>query len=198
MGEVLLTMGGEPEKKGPEAPQAGVPEEAPRHAEAADPGAELAALREKAAKADEYLDLAKRAKADFINYQDRVRRERQEWRRQAVEDFLRDLLPALDGFALAKTGDPAILEALRLIERELLRVLAKNGVTPIETAGKMFDPLYHEAVMLEETAERPEGSIIEEVRRGWMMDGRVIRAASVRVAKAPQPPQVSAGPQPQA
>ena len=147
--------------------------------------AELAALREKAAKADEYLDLARRAKADFINYQDRVRRDRAEWTRQAVEDFLRDFLPALDSFALARFDDPKLLEAIRLIEKEFLRVLAKNGVKPIETAGKTFDPLYHEAVAVLETTEKPDGAILDEARRGWTIDGRVIRAASVRVAKAP-------------
>lgn len=146
---------------------------------------ELAALREKAAKADEYLDLARRAKADFINYQDRVRRERQQWTRQAVEDFLRDFLPALDSFALARFEDPKLVEAVRLIEKEFLRVLAKNGIRPIEAEGKTFDPLYHEAVAVVETAEKPEGAIVDVARRGWTIDGHVIRAASVRVAKPP-------------
>ena len=57
------------------------------------------------AKADEYLELARRAKADFINYQDRVRRDKADWNRQALEGFIRELLPAMDGFALAKFED---------------------------------------------------------------------------------------------
>jgi molecular chaperone GrpE len=130
------------------------------------------------AKADEYLELARRAKADFINYQDRVRRDKADWNRQALEGFLRELLPAMDGFALAKFEDPKLLEALRLLEKEFLRVLAKAGVTPIETAGKSFDPLYHDAVAME-----PGGTQLEEVRRGWMIDGKVLRAASVRLTK---------------
>jgi len=152
------------------------PEEAAR-------AAELAALREKAAKADEYLDLARRARADFINYQDRMRRERADWTRQAVEDFLRDFLPALDGLCLASFEDPKLEEAVRVIEKEFLRVLAKNGVTPIETAGKPFDPLYHEAVSVEEAPGKPDGSILGEVRRGWMVGGRVLRPASVRLSR---------------
>ena len=96
------------------------------------------------AKADEYLELARRAKADFINYQDRVRRDKADWNRQSLEGFVRELLPAMDGFSLAKFEDPTLLEAVRLLEKEFLRVLAKAGVTPIETAGKSFDPLYHE------------------------------------------------------
>lgn len=130
------------------------------------------------AKADEYLELAKRAKADFINYQDRVRRDKADWNRQALEGFVRELLPALDGFALAKFEDSKLLEAVRILEKEFLRVLAKTGVTPIETAGKTFDPLYHDAVAMEQG-----GTQLEEVRRGWLFDGKVLRAASVRLVK---------------
>jgi molecular chaperone GrpE (heat shock protein) len=93
----------------------------------ADPAAEAAAWK---AKADEYLELARRAKADFINYQDRVRRDKADWNRQSLEGFVRELLPALDGFSMAKFEDPKLLEAVRLLEKEFLRVLAKTGVTP--------------------------------------------------------------------
>ena len=171
-------------KEGPAGPSGaadsgGVPPETP--------GGELAELREKAAKADEYLDLARRARADFLNYQDRVRREKQEWTRQAVEGFLRDFLPAIDSFGLARFEDPKFLEALRIIEKEFLRVLAKNGVMPIDTAGKAFDPVYHEAVAVEEAAGKPDGAILGEVRRGWMVEGHVLRPASVRIARSPGP-----------
>lgn len=130
------------------------------------------------AKADEYLELARRAKADFINYQDRVRRDKADWNRQALEGFVREILPALDGFGLANFEDPKLNEAVHLLEKEFLRVLAKNGVTPIETAGKTFDPLYHDAVAMD-----PGGTLLEEVRRGWLFDGKVLRAASVRLVK---------------
>lgn len=133
------------------------------------------------AKADEYLELARRAKADFINYQDRVRRDKGDWNRQALEGFVRELLPALDGFSMAKFEDAKLTEAVRILEKEFLRVLAKTGVTPIETAGKAFDPLYHDAVSME-----PGGTQLEEVRRGWLFDGKVLRAASVRLV-GPKP-----------
>lgn len=141
-------------------------------------GAHFARLSEEAAKAAEYLDLARRAKADFINYQERVKRDRQLWRKEALEGFVLDLLPALDGFSMAKFEDPKLLEALRLLEKEFVRVLAKAGVVPIETAGKPFDPNFHEAIAVE-----PGGTVLEEVRRGWMIDGYVLRAASVRIVK---------------
>jgi molecular chaperone GrpE (heat shock protein) len=136
-------------------------------------------LRSQAAKADEYLDLARRAKADFLNYQDRVKRDRQDWTRQALEDFIRELLPAMDGFALAKFEDPKLVEALRVIEREFLRIFAKSGVLPIDVAGKPFDPAFHEAVGVEQG-----GTVLAEVRRGWMIGDRVLRPASVRIVKA--------------
>ncbi len=150
---------------------------------------ELEALR---AKADEYLDLAKRERAEFLNYQERVKREKADWSRQAVEGFLEDFLPALDSLALARFEEPKLTEAVRLIEREFLRVLAKKGIVPIETVGKTFDPQYHDAVSVEVTPEKPDGEIVEEVRRGWMMEGRVLRPSGVRLAKAP-PPEPASG-----
>ena len=143
-----------------------------------DLGTLLGRLGAQAAKADEYLELARRAKADFLNYQDRVRRDRQEWTRQALDGFLRELLPAMDGFALAKFDDPKLTEALRVTEREFLRVFSKSGVVPIDVAGKPFDPAFHEALSVE-----PGGTALEEVRRGWMIGDRVLRAASVRIIK---------------
>jgi molecular chaperone GrpE len=130
------------------------------------------------AKADEYLELAKRAKADFINYQDRVRRDKSDWNRQALESFVRELLPAMDGLSMAKFDDPKLLEAMRVLEKEFLRVLSKAGVTPIETAGKSFDPLYHEAVSMD-----PGGTQLEEIRRGWLIDGKVLRPSSIKLIK---------------
>lgn len=146
-----------------------------------DLGALFARLSAQAAKADEYLDLARRSKADFINYQQRVAREKQEWTRQSLEGFIRELLNALDGFSMARFDDPKLVEAFHVIEKEFVRVLAKNGVTPIDVSGKPFDPNFHEAVSAE-----PGGSLLEEVRRGWMIGDRVLRAAVVRIV-APRP-----------
>ena len=143
-----------------------------------DLGSLFARLSEQAAKAEEYLELAKRAKADFVNYQDRVRREKADWTRQALEGFARELLSALDGFAMARFEDPKLLDAMRVVEKEFVRVLGKYGITPIETAGKAFDPNFHEAVGAE-----PGGTALEEARRGWMFGDRVLRAASVRIVK---------------
>jgi molecular chaperone GrpE len=141
------------------------------------PPEEIEDLRAKAARADEYLDLARRAKADFINYQDRIRRERSDWNRQALQDFLQDFLPALDSFTWARFEEPTLMESLHLVEREFLRKLAHHHIFPMSTAGKMYDPAFHEAVSSEETAEKPPGSILEQVRRGWMIGNQVLRPA---------------------
>jgi molecular chaperone GrpE len=141
--------------------------------DAQDPQVEIIDWR---AKAEEYLDLAKRAKADFINYQDRVRRDKADWNRQALEGFLRELLPALDGFSLARFEDPHLTEAFRILEREFLKALSSVGVTPIDTTNQPFDPLYHDAVAME-----LGGTEIEEVRRGWLISGKVLRPTAIRI-----------------
>lgn len=146
---------------------------------------DLRELRSRAARADEYLELARRTKADFINYQNRIRREREEWGREAVETFIRDFLPALDSFTWARFEEPSLMESLHLVEREFLKKLAHHHIVPIPTAGRMFDPAFHEAVAVEERTDQPPGTILEQVRRGWMIGPRVLRPAGVRVAKAP-------------
>lgn len=145
--------------------------------------AELEALRAKAAKADEFLELSKRLRADFVNYQDRIRREKQTWTRQALDDFFRDFIPAMDIFTWARFEEPTLMESLRLMEREFMRVLSKQEVAPIETQGKIFDPAFHEAVGYEEREEGVEGAIIDEVRRGWAISGHVLRPANVRILR---------------
>ena len=156
------------------------------------PSSEIESLRAAGAKAAEYLDLAKRTQADFINYQSRVRREREDLVRFGTESLLRELLPVVDDLQRvleAAAGAPALLEAARITERELLRVFSKAGVRPIETAGKKFDPMYHEAAeMVEAPPGKAAGDVIEEVRRGYAIHDRVLRPASVKVARPAPPP----------
>jgi molecular chaperone GrpE len=168
------------------------PEEPKQAAVSMDP-VELEALREKAAKADEYLELSKRLRADLVNYQDRMKREKQSWTRQALDDFFRDFIPAMDIFTWARFEEPTLMESLRLMEREFVRVLAKQDVVPIETQGKTFDPAFHEAVGCEERAEGQDGAIIEEVRRGWVIHGHVLRPANVRIVRQKPVPKDSSG-----
>jgi molecular chaperone GrpE len=178
------------EEKEPKGNGPAIPESAPEMETL--PASEVESLRAAGAKAAEYLDLAKRTQADFINYQSRVRREREDLVRFGTEGLLRELLPVVDDLQRvldAAAAAPALLEAARITERELLRVLAKAGVRPLETAGKKFDPMYHEAAeMVEAPPGKAAGDVIEEVRRGYMLHDRVLRPASVRVARTPASP----------
>ena len=147
------------------------------------------ALNEAARQAAGFKEDAQRARADFLNYQKRARREPQEASDRALKNFVLEFLPALDSLAEAqrsakKTDD--VLDGLRIIHKEFLRVLAKHGITPMKSSGKPFDPNFHEAVSMVETAEAEDGTIVEEIRQGWMIRGRVLRAAMVRVAKSPK------------
>jgi molecular chaperone GrpE len=153
---------------------------------------EITALREAAAKAEEYLDLARRAKADFLNYQERVERERSSLVKYAIEDFVRQFLTALDAVResvrAVENGAEAdrLGEGVRLIEKEFLRVLANSGVVPIEAEGKPFDPAFHEAASVVERDDVEPNTIVAEIRRGWMLRDRVLRASLVAIARPPE------------
>jgi len=133
-----------------------------------------------------------RAVADFNNYRRRVREELEQAGKFAIEDFIIRLLPILDDFSRAikaaeETGEfDALHGGVILILRQLQDLLAKNGVQPIQAAGRQFDPTIHEAVMRVETAEYPDNTIVEEVQKGYMMGDKVIRPSMVKVARRPE------------
>ena len=149
---------------------------------------DLEKLVQAAAKSEEYLDLARRAKADFENYQNRMRRELQAASRYAIDDFVREFLPAMDAIReslrSARNGASAeaLLKGVELIEKEFLRVLGKSGIKPIEAEGKPFDPAFHEVVLVLPDSDAPPNTVAEEVRRGWVLHDRVLRPAMVKIA----------------
>lgn len=151
-------------------------------------------LEQAKAQAAEYLDGWQRAQAEFSNYKKRQEAERAQMAQFASMGLLRKLLPVVDDFERAIATLPDNLsrlswcEGILLIKHKLDAILESEGVKPIETAGKSFDPLYHEAVTYEEAPGYEEGQIISEVQRGYMMGERVLRPAMVRVAKAPAAP----------
>lgn len=154
---------------------------------------ELEALRqelEKAkAQAAEYLDGWQRARAEFANYKKRNEQERQELFKLADATLITRLLPIFDDFERAFQTLPRSLlsftwiDGVALIYRRLQAILEGEGLTLIETEGQGFDPLLHEAVISEESAEHQEGQIIGEVQKGYKLGDRVLRPALVRVAK---------------
>ena len=153
---------------------------------------ELQAELEKAqAQAAEYLDGWQRAQAEFSNYKKRQDSERVQMMVLAGAALLRRLLPVVDDFDRALASMPAEsnqsgwAQGILLIKQKLDGLLESEGVKPIETQGKTFDPLYHEAVTYEEAGGYAEGQIISEAQRGYILGERVLRPALVRVAKGP-------------
>ena len=120
--------------------------------------------------------------------QKRAAREREDYTRYANESLLREILPVLDNFERAlqaAKGEPAaaaVTAGVELIQRELLRVLEKFGVTSFDSVGQPFDPTRHEAVARVSAPGQPEMTVVGETARGYMLHGRVLRPAMVTVA----------------
>lgn len=150
--------------------------------------AELAEIEQ---KADEYLRLAQRTQADFINYRRRVEDERAQQSREANLAYIQRLLPVLDDFerALANAA-PEQLESnwgkgIQLVERNMRGLLAADEVQRIAAEGTEFDPREHEGVGRQPSAEVPEGHVVHVVRQGYRKGDRLIRPAQVIIAAPP-------------
>ncbi len=145
-------------------------------------------LEEQKARAGEYYNRLVRLQADFENFRRRTTREREEFVQYATASLCEALLPVLDNFQLAleaKDQDPAkVVEGVEMIYRQLLDVLQKEGLTPIEAEGQQFDPTKHEAAMRELTSEYPDNTVIAELRRGYFLKDKLLRPAMVKVAKS--------------
>jgi molecular chaperone GrpE len=138
---------------------------------------------------DDLYDRLLRKTAEFDNYRKRVERERREQTDQAITDLLLELLLVVDDFDRAIATDAsdagsAYRKGVELIHSKLADVLRKHGVRPIEAIGTDFDPNLHQAVVHEESADRREGEVIDELRRGYLIGDRLLRPAMVKVAKA--------------
>ncbi|HLC42195.1 MAG TPA: nucleotide exchange factor GrpE [Methylomirabilota bacterium] len=149
------------------------------------------ALEEKTREADAHRDRALRALADLDNYKRRVQRDREGWGRYAIESLVNQLLPVLDNFDRALQAAKQAREAERLvtgvdlIRRELLKALELAGITPYSALGERFDPEKHEAVSRVETDTVEEFTVIDELRPGYLWNGKVFRPAQVSVAVKP-------------
>ncbi len=165
---------------------------------ALDPGTiapeQLTELKERAAKADEHWDRLLRTSADFDNFKKRAAREKQDAIKFANESLLQKLIPVLDNFdmALAATQTSAKGDAVQslqtgvnMIYQQLKSALTEAGLEELDAAGKPFDPNVHEAVSQQETAEIPEGQVVQQLRKGYKFRDRLLRPASVVVAKHP-------------
>lgn len=143
-------------------------------------------LEEAEAKAAENLDGWQRAQAEFINYKNRVQRDRDVDYASMKGDIIKKMLPVLDDMerALAnRPEDASWANGMDLIVRKFQNILEAEGVKRIEAAGQAFDPNFHEAISSEPSEEVESGYVIEVMQNGYMFADRVIRPAIVRVAQ---------------
>jgi molecular chaperone GrpE len=155
---------------------------------------QLAELKERASKADDHWDRLLRTTADFDNFKKRAAREKQDAIKFANESLLQKLIPVLDNFdmALAAAQTSGKVEAVQslqtgvnMIYQQLKTALTEAGLEELDAADKPFDPNLHEAVSQKETAEVPEGQVVQQLRKGYKFRDRLLRPASVVVAKHP-------------
>jgi molecular chaperone GrpE len=162
--------------------------------------ADLAALLDDVKRErDEYLELAKRARADFENYRKRAAQQASDAERRAKASLAKDLIPAVDNLerALEAFGDPAVpgreaeeaagvgvlADGVRLVHRELSDALGRAGVEAFDPTGEKFDPNSCEALSTQPGDGAEPGTVIETLTRGCRLDGQVIRPARVIVAQ---------------
>jgi molecular chaperone GrpE len=152
-------------------------------------------LQSRAAKADDNWERLLRTTADFENFKKRAARERQDAISIANEGLLQKLITVLDSFdmALAATqsgpADGQSLQAgIAMTQQQLRNVLAEAGLEEVDASGKPFDPNLHEAVSQQETDAVPEGHVSQQLRKGYKLRERLLRPASVVVAKMPASP----------
>ncbi len=147
-------------------------------------------LKEEADKAKEYWDKMLRLQADFENSRKRQEKERQDFLKFANVGMILELLNVLDDLEraveLAQTQHQdfsAFLKGVEMILAHLYEMLKEHGLKPIEAAGKLFDPNFHEALMQVENKELPEHTVVEEMQKGYFLSDRVIRTSKVKVSK---------------
>jgi molecular chaperone GrpE len=134
---------------------------------------------------DELKELLVRRQAEFDNFRKRTEKERSEYVQYAGTELVREMLPILDDFDRAmkvEGGNPEYTKGVQMIHSRMYDTLKKQGLEPIETAGKSFDPHLHQAVERVETKDSPDGTILSEFQRGYNFKGKLLRPSMVKVA----------------
>ncbi len=147
---------------------------------------ETSQLVEKDRQIEEHIERYKRLQADFENLRRRTRQEKEDLSMVVAQNILLDLLPVVDNFeralGTATTQDAAqMLLGVEMIHRQFVQVLEKCGLTTVEALDQIFDPQKHEAVMRVEDAEKADGTVVEELQKGYAVRGKVIRPSMVKV-----------------
>jgi molecular chaperone GrpE len=154
---------------------------------------QLEELKTRAEKGDEHWERLLRTTADFDNFKKRAAREKQDAIRYANEGMLEKLVPVLDNFdaalsaaqASSADGAQSLQTGVAMIFQQLKKVLTESGLEEVDAAGQTFDPNLHEAVSQQESADVPEGAVLQQLRKGYKLRDRLLRPATVVVAKRP-------------
>lgn len=169
-------------------------EELPAQEESAPlPPEQIAELKTRAAKADENWDRFLRTTADLENFKKRAAREKMDAIKYASESVIQKLIPVLDNFDMAllaaqstvNDSNQSLTAGITMIHQQLKSALTEAGLEEVDAAGKAFDPTWHEAVSEKETTEVPDGHVAQQLRKGYKLRDRLLRPATVIVAKAP-------------
>ncbi|MFZ5569315.1 MAG: nucleotide exchange factor GrpE [Thermodesulfobacteriota bacterium] len=142
-------------------------------------------------EAETHYDRMLRLSADFENYKKRITREMSDLRNYANESIIKEFLPVLDNLerALQSVGNGGgngnqVREGVEMTLKEILKIMQKNGVSPVEALAEPFNPAFHQAVMREETDQFPENTVTRMLQKGYKLHERLIRPAMVVVSAA--------------
>ena len=158
-------------------------------AEEADVGEAGSATEEAPSAEPDWKDMYARMLADFDNYRKRVSRDREELVKFAASETVKDMLVTADNLALAlgqaKDPEDPFVKGVQLAYESFLKALKDHGAEPFESVGEELDPNRHEAIATLPSGSMEEGKISTEVKKGWMLNGRLLRAAQVVVSSGP-------------
>ena len=146
---------------------------------------EMSELEQTEQQLAEMKELAQRTQANFENYRKQMEKRMEDFQKIVGKQIILQLLPIIDNFELTIKNSSAekehLLNAIELIYAQMNTLLENNGITAIETENKEFDRYLHEALMKVES-EKPENTIVEELQRGFTLNGQVIRHAKVKIS----------------
>jgi molecular chaperone GrpE len=165
------------------------------HQEVAELTAQVESLK---SQLEERTSQYMRIGADFENFRKRTQKEKEEIEQKIKRDTITELLPVVDNFERARSqikpqtdAEMTIHKSYQSVYKQMVDTLKRLGVSAMRSEGSPFDPNFHEAVMREPTDEHPEGTVLEELVRGYFLGDRVLRHALVKVAAAPEPGETS-------
>ena len=181
----------EEEQKTPDVEEATEESSAPKDSPVSEDTEELTIeelLEQSRREKEDLYEKVLRAAADFENFRKRTIREKDELRKFALSGLIEDLLPAMDNLELGLVSAEnhpeakAISEGFRMVAQQLVTILQSNGLECVDPEGEVFDPNFHESVAVQPSDDVEDHKIIQVVRKGYSLNGRILRAANVIVS----------------